>query len=141
MLNNIVTNNHASSRLVNLRLQGPGQFFYPRSTSTGFPCPKKTDGRPRTAGAQHTRSSMPTCCIWQGALFPVAPCGGSSDLHLLARDTCHVGKTKGARDPAQSNRGIGECQCAPSDGDGDGDARTILRALAGGPPPTGFTCS
>jgi len=64
MKNNIVRNNHASSRLVNRCLLGLGHFLSAPvpAITTGFPCQKLTAVQSKiTAGPQHTRSSMSAC--------------------------------------------------------------------------------
>ena len=113
----------------------PGAFFFISASSShhhGVPVPK-IDGRPvpkNSRGPQHTRSSMSACRhAASGAseaarpfpLFPVVPCGGSSDSQARAQHPRRSILRK-------ANSGIRECQCPR---DGDGDARTILRALAG----------
>jgi hypothetical protein len=145
MLNNIVTNNHASSRLVNLRLLGLGQFFLSaqHQHQHGVPVPKKkltaVQEQPGPRRPAHTQLHADMLHL-AGRTFP---CGSlwwmwiqrfAGPRHLPRR------KNKGRREIlGKANSGIGECQCVPCDG--DGDARLILRALASGPPPTGFTCS
>ena len=134
MKDNIVTNNHAPSRLVNRCLLGPGHFL---SSSLlhqhGVPVPK-IDGRPVQKNSR-------------GPSTHAAPCRHVDILHLahqrppglfsfslwfLVADPaiCRPATAATSRNLAQSNSGIGVSP-VPCPRDGDGDASTILRALAG----------